>query len=131
MLAGMLVKALEELQHEVYSTIDTTVKLDYAIVLNGTKDIECISRLDMLQASNTPIVLFIDDVDIPSIDILHKALVFPKVVVTQFISDIANSIQFPIAELLTMDDRWVTPIKEAKYKPFTWFYGGERGRMVE
>ena len=124
MLASMLVKALGELNHEVYTAIDTTVKLDYAIVLNGTKDIECISRLDMLQASNTPIVLFIDDVDIPSIDILHKALVFPKIFVTQFISDLASSIQFPIAELLTMDDRWVAPIKEVKCKPFTWFYGG-------
>jgi hypothetical protein len=119
LIASLLKEALLLAGHAVVSDI-THKDIDFIIAINGAVDNTTEDIVENIRESNKKVALFIDDVDIPP---AYDADVY----VEQFFKgdEDANclSIQFPIAELLTLHKDWGITRQETK-KPFEWFYGG-------
>ena len=118
LIASLLREALLLAGHAVVSDI-THKDIDFIIAINGAVDITTEDIVESIRESHKKVALFIDDVDIPH---AYDADVY----VEQFFKDVDRtriSIQFPIAELLTLHKDWGITRQETK-KPFEWFYGG-------
>ena len=119
LIASLLREALLLAGHTVYSDI-THKDIDFIIAINGAVDNTTEDIVENIRESHKKVALFIDDVDIPH---AYDADVY----VEQFFKDDKDinciSIQFPIAELLTLHKDWGITRQETK-KPFEWFYGG-------
>ena len=130
LIASLLKEALLLAGHAVVSDI-THKDIDFIIAINGAVDNTTADIVENIRESHKKVALFIDDVDIPP---AYGADVY----VEQFFKDGADvyiekffkdgdrnciSIQFPIAELLTLHKDWGITRQETK-KPFEWFYGG-------
>ena len=117
LIASMLREALLLAGHAVVSDI-THKDIDFIIAINGAVDNTTEDIVENIRESHKKVALFIDDVDIPP---AYDADVYVK----QFFDDMLtpDSIQFPIAELLTLHKDWGIIRQETK-KPFEWFYGG-------
>ena len=117
LIASLLREALLLAGHAVVSDI-THKDIDFIIAINGAVDNTTADIVENIREAHKKVALFIDDVDIPH---AYDADVY----VEQFFTDDMNcsSIQFPIAELLTLHKDWGITRQETK-KPFEWFYGG-------
>ena len=120
LIASLLRGALLLAGHVVVSDI-THKDIDFIIAINGAVDNTTADIVENIRESHKKVALFIDDVDIP------PAYAAADVYVEQFFKDDEDinciSIQFPIAELLTLHKDWCITRQETK-KPFEWFYGG-------
>lgn len=117
LIASLLKEALLLAGHAVASDI-THKDIDFIIAINGAADITTENIVESIRETGKKVVLFCDDVDIPK---AYDANVYVK----QFFDDMltSDSIQFPIAELLTLHKDWGITRLDTK-KPFEWFYGG-------
>ena len=118
LIASLLKEALLLAGHAVVSDI-THKDIDFIIAINGAVDNTTEDIVENIRESHKKVALFIDDVDIPP---AYDADVY----IEQFFKDgymNCISIQFPIAELLTLHKDWGITRQETK-KPFEWFYGG-------
>ena len=119
LIASLLKEALLLAGHAVVSDI-THKDIDFIIAINGAVDNTTADIVENIRESHKKVALFIDDVDIPH---AYDADVY----VEQFFKDDKDinciSIQFPIAELLTLHKDWGIIRLDTK-KPFEWFYGG-------
>ena len=119
LIASLLREALLLAGHAVVSDI-THKDIDFIIAINGAVDNTTADIVESIRESHKKVALFIDDVDIPP---AYDADVY----VEQFFKDDKDinciSIQFPIAELLTLHKDWGITRLDTK-KPFEWFYGG-------
>lgn len=117
LIASLLKEALLLAGHAVVSDI-THKDIDFIIAINGAVDNTTEDIVENIRETGKKVVLFCDDVDIPK---AYGANVYVK----QFFDDMltSDSIQFPIAELLTLHNDWDLLRKETK-RPFEWFYGG-------
>ena len=119
LIASLLKEALLLAGHAVVSDI-THKDIDFIIAINGAVDNTTADIVENIRESHKKVALFIDDVDIPH---AYDADVY----VEQFFKDYEDinciSIQFPIAELLTLHKDWGITRLDTK-KPFEWFYGG-------
>lgn len=118
LIASLLYEALLLAGHAVVSDI-THKNIDFIIAINGAVDNTTEDIIENIRETGKPVALFYDDVDIlPAYD--------ADVYVEQFFKGEDRnciSIQFPIAELLTLHKDWDLLRKETK-RPFEWFYGG-------
>ena len=119
LIASLLKEALFLAGHTAVSDI-THKDIDFIIAINGVVDNTTADIVENIRESHKKVALFIDDVDIPH---AYDADVY----VEQFFKDDKDinciSIQFPIAELLTLHKDWGITRLDTK-KPFEWFYGG-------
>ena len=118
LIASLLREALLLAGHAVVNNINQK-DIDFIIAINGAVDNTTADITENIGESHKKVALFIDDVDIPH---AYDADVY----VEQFFTDDdmnCSSIQFPIAELLTLRKDWGITRQETK-KPFEWFYGG-------
>ena len=117
LIASLLSEALLLAGHAVVNNINQK-DIDFIIAINGAVDITTEDIVESIRETGKKVVLFCDDVDIPK---AYGANVYVK----QFFDDMltSDSIQFPIAELLTLHKDWDLVRKETK-RPFKWFYGG-------
>lgn len=117
LIASLLREALLLAGHAVVNNINQK-DIDFIIAINGAVDNTTADITENIGESHKKVALFIDDVDIPP---AYDADVYVK----QFFDDMLtpDSIQFPIAELLTLHKDWGITRQETK-KPFEWFYGG-------
>ena len=117
LIASLLSEALLLAGHAVVNNINQK-DIDFIIAINGAADITTEDIVESIRETGKKVVLFCDDVDIPK---AYDANVYVK----QFFDDMvtSDSIQFPIAELLTLHKDWNLLRKETK-RPFEWFYGG-------
>lgn len=118
LIASLLKEALLLAGHAVVSDI-THKDIDFIIAINGAVASTTEDIVESIRETGKKVVLFCDDVDIPP---AYAADVY----VEQFFKDGDRnciSIQFPIAELLTLHKDWDLLRKETK-RPFGWFYGG-------
>lgn len=117
LIASLLKEALLLAGHAVVNNINQK-DIDFIIAINGAADITTEDITESIRETGKKVVLFCDDVDIPK---AYDANVY----VEQFFDDMLtfDSIQFPIAELLTLHKDWGITRLDTK-KPFEWFYGG-------
>ena len=102
LIASLLKEALLLAGHAVVSDI-THKDIDFIIAINGAADNTTADIVENIRESHKKVALFIDDVDIPP---AYDADVY----IEQFFKDGEDtnciSIQFPIAESLTLHKDW-------------------------